>query len=100
MIDDFDIDVLTMTSAAILIVKLNGSNWKQLSGKMQPILEQKQVYGIVMGEDVRPVYLAEDATALEQLVHSAAVIDCVKHHCATRSTILLGIDPWLQALYM
>jgi len=96
IIDDFDIDILMMTSTAISIAKFNGSNYKQLSGEMALLLEQKQVYGIVMGENERPEDPAEqDATATEKLAHRAAVKDWVKQHGTARSTILLGMEPWL-----
>ena len=64
-----------MTSTAISIAKFNGSNYEQWSGEMALLLEQKQVYGIVMGEDERPEDPAEDATAAEKLAHRAAVND-------------------------
>jgi hypothetical protein len=67
---------------------------------MALLLEQKQVYGIVMGEDKRPEDRAEDATTAEKLAHRAAVKDWVKQHGTARLTILLGIEPWLQASYM
>jgi len=100
IIDDVDIDILTMTSTAISIAKFNGSNYKQLSGEMALRLEQKQVYGIVTGEDERPEDLAEDATAAVKLAHRAAVHDRVQQHGTAQSTIMLGMEPWLQASYM
>jgi len=89
-----------MTSTAISIAKFNGSNYKQWSGEMALLLEQKQVYGIVTGEDERPEDPAEDATAAGKLAHRAAVKDWVKQHGTARSTILLGMEPRLQASYM
>jgi len=80
IIDDFGIDILIMTCTAISIAKFNRSNNKQWSGEMALLLEQKQVYGIVKGEDMRPEDLAEDATAAEKLAHQAAVTDWVKQH--------------------
>jgi hypothetical protein len=82
IIDDFEINIHTMASMAILIGKLKGSNCMQWSGEMALLLEPKQVYGIVMGEDERPEDLAEDATAMEELGHLAAVKDRVKQHGA------------------
>jgi hypothetical protein len=68
---------------------------------MAVLLEQKQVYGIVMGEDERPEDPADqDATAADKLAHRAAVKDGVKQHGTERLTILLGMEPQLQALYM
>jgi hypothetical protein len=90
-----------MISTAISIAKFNGSNYKQWSGEMALLLEQKQVYGIVMGKDERPKDLAEqEATATEKLAHRAAVKDWVKQHGTARSTILLSMEPGLQASYM
>jgi len=89
-----------MTSTAISIAKFNQSNYKQWSREVALLLEQKQVYGIVAGEDEQPDDPAEDATAAEQLAHRAAVKDWVKRHCTALSTILLGMEPRLQASYM
>ena len=98
IINSFGTDIITMTSTAILIAKLNGSNQKQWSREKALLLEQKQVYGIVMGEDERPKDLAEQyATAADKLVHRAAIEDWVKQHGTARSTILLGMEPQLQA---
>jgi hypothetical protein len=90
-----------MTSTAISIAKFNGSNYKQWLGEMALLLEQKQVYGIVTGEDEWPENSAEqDATAAEKFAHRATVKDWVKQHGPARSTILLGMEPRLQALYI
>jgi len=90
-----------MTSTSISIAKYNGPNYKQWSGGMALLVEQKQVYGIVMGEDERPEDLVEkDATAGDKLAHHPAVNDWVKQHGTARSTILLSMEPRLQALYM
>jgi len=81
MIRDFDIDILTMTSTAISIAQFNGSNFKQWSGEIALLFQQKQVYGVAMGEDERPEDPAEqNATAMEKLVHWAAVTDWFKQH--------------------
>ena len=42
----------------------------------------------------------EDATAAEKLLHWAAVKESVKQHGTARSTILLSVEPRLQALYL
>jgi acyl-CoA reductase-like NAD-dependent aldehyde dehydrogenase len=90
-----------MTSTTISIAKFNRSNYKQWSGEMALLLEQKQVYGIVTGEDERPEDLAEqDATTAVKLAHRAAVKDWVTQHGTARSTILLGMWPRLQASYI
>jgi len=63
---------------------------------MALLLEQKQVYGIVTGEDERLEDPAEqDATAAEKLAHRAAVKEWVKQHGTAQSTILLGMEPRL-----
>jgi hypothetical protein len=101
IIDDFDIDILTMTSTTISIAKFNRSDYKQWSVEMALLLEQERVYGIVTGKDERPEGPAEqDATAAEKLEHRAAVKDWVKQHGTVRSTILLGMELRLQASYM
>jgi len=90
-----------MTSTAISIAKFNGSNYKQWSGEMALLLEQKQVNSIVTGEEERPKDAAEqDATAAETLAHRAAVKDWVKQLGTARSRILLSMEPRLQASYM
>jgi len=53
-----------MTSTARSNATFNGSNYKQWSGEMALLLEQKQVYGIVTVEDEWPEDAVEqDATA-------------------------------------
>jgi hypothetical protein len=90
-----------MTSIAISIAKFNGSNYKQWSGEMAHVFQQKHVYGIVTGEDKRPEHPADqDATAAETLAHRAVVKDWVKQPGTVQSTILLGMEPRLQASYM
>jgi len=54
IIDDLDIDLLTMTSTAISIAKFNGSNYKQWSVEMAFLFDQQWLNGIVTGEDERP----------------------------------------------
>jgi len=53
-----------------------------------------------MGEDERPEDPVEDATTAEKLAYQAAVKDWVKQHGTAGSTILLGMEPHLQASYM
>jgi len=101
IIDGFDIDILTMTSTARSIGKLNGSNYMQWSGEMALLLEQKQLNGKITGEDEWPEDPAEqDATSAESLAHKAAVKDWVKRHGTGQWTILLGMEPQLLASYM
>jgi len=100
IIGDFVINILTITSTAISIAKFNGSNYKQWSGEMALLLEQKQVYGRVTGEDQRPEDPAEqDATAAQKLAHRAAVNDWVKQHGTAGLMIQLGMEPRQQASY-
>jgi hypothetical protein len=54
IIDIVDSAILRMTSTAMSIAKINGSNYKEWSGAMALLLEQKQVYCIVTGEDEWP----------------------------------------------
>jgi len=89
-----------MASTAISIGKFNGLNYKQRTGEMVLLLEQKQVYGIVTGEDEQPEAPADNAAAAETLAHRSAVRDWVKQHDTARLIILLGMKPWLQASYM
>jgi hypothetical protein len=63
-------------------------------------LGQKQVNGIVTGEDEQPEDPAEDATAAENLAHWALVQDWIKEYGTMPSTILLSMEPRLQASYM
>jgi len=100
IIDDFDIDILTMASTTIVISKFPGSNYKQRSGEMALLVKQKQVYGIDTGKDEQPEDSAEDAAVVEELAHRAAVKDLVKQFATAQSTMLLAMKPWLQALYM
>ena len=101
IINDFDIEMLTMTSTAISIAMFNWLNYKQWSREMALLLEQQQVYSMVTGEDERPEDLVElNETMAEKFAHRAAVKDWVKEHGTVRSKILLGIEQWLQILYM
>jgi len=98
--DDFDIDILMMSSGTILIAKFNGSKYKQWSGEMALPLEQKQVYGMVTAEVEHPYDTAADAAAPDQLAHQAGVNDLVKLQGTARSMILLDLEPRLEASYI
>jgi hypothetical protein len=89
-----------MTSTVITITKFNGTNYKQWSGEMALLLEQKQVYGIVTGDDEKPEEAAEGATAADKLALKTAMKEWMKLHGTARSTILLGMESRLQASYM
>jgi len=62
---------------------------------MALLLEQKQVYGIIKGYDEKPEEPAANATATEK----AAFKDWMNRHGVARSTILLGMEPRIQAEY-
>jgi len=68
-----------MTSTTISIAMFNESNYKQWSEEMALVLEHKQVYGIVSGNDEWPPDPAEQVpTATMKLAHRAALKACVK----------------------
>ena len=85
-----------MASTAITIAKFNGSNYKQWSGEMALLLEQKQVYGIIEGYDEKPGVPGDGATEKQREVYR----EWMKHHGIARSTILLGMEPRLQSEYV
>jgi hypothetical protein len=60
---------------------------------MALLLEKKQVYGIIKGYDGKPDERAANATATDK----AAFKDWMNRHGGARSTILLGMDPRIQA---
>ena len=79
IIDDSDNDIFMMTSTTISIAMFNESNYKQWSEEMALVLEHKQVYGIVSGNDEWPPDPAEQVpTATMKLAHRAALKACVK----------------------
>jgi len=84
-----------MSSTTITISKFNGTNYAQWATEMALLLEQKQVYGIINGYDDKPEELAANATATEKV----AFKDWMNRHCVARSTILLGMEPRIQAEY-
>jgi len=84
-----------MSSTTITITKFNGTNYAQWATEMALLLEQKQVYGIITGYDDKPEEPAANATATEK----AAFKDWMNRHSVARSTILLGMEPRIQADY-
>jgi hypothetical protein len=62
---------------------------------MALLLEQKQVYGIIKGYDDNLEEPAANATATEK----AAFKDWINCHGVARSTIMLGMEPRIQAEY-
>jgi hypothetical protein len=84
-----------ISSTTITITKFNGTNYTQWATEMALLLEQKQVYGTINGYDDKPEEPAANATAKEK----AAFKDWMNRHGVTRSTILLGMEPRIQAEY-
>ena len=84
-----------MSSTTITITKFNGTNNAQWATEMALLLEQKQVYGIIKGYDDKPEEPAANATATEK----AAFKDWMNRHGVAKSTILLGMEPRIQAEY-
>jgi len=84
-----------MSSTTITITKFNGTNYAQWATEMGLLLEQKQVYGIIKGYNDKPEEQAANATATEK----AAFKDWMNRHGVAWSTILLGMEPRIQAEY-
>jgi len=84
-----------MSSTTITIAKFNGTNYAQWATDMALLLEQKQVYGIIKGYDEMPEEPAANATAPEM----AAFKEWMNCHGVARWTILLGMEPQIQAEY-
>ena len=85
-----------MSSTTITITKFNGTNYAQWATEMALLFEQKQVYSIIKGYDDKPEEAAANATTTEK----AAFKDWMNHHGVARSTILLSMEPRIQADYM
>jgi hypothetical protein len=62
---------------------------------MALLLEQEQVYCIIKGYNDKPEQPAANATATEK----AAFQDWMNSHGVARSTILMGMEPRIQAEY-
>jgi len=84
-----------MSSTTITITKFNGKKYAQWATEMALLLEQKQVYGIIKGYDGTPEEPAANMTATEK----AAFKDWITRHGVARSTIVLGMEPRIQAEY-
>jgi len=84
-----------MSSTTITITKFNATNYAQWATEMALLLEQKEVYGIIKGYDDKPEELAANATSTEK----AAIKDWMNRHGVARFTILLGMEPRIQAEY-
>jgi hypothetical protein len=84
-----------MISTTITITKFNGTNYAQWATVMALLLKQKQVYGIIKGYDDKPEEPAANTTATEK----AAFKDWMNRHGVARTTMLLGMELWIQAEY-
>jgi hypothetical protein len=84
-----------MSSTSITITKFNGTNYVQCAPEIALLLEQKPVYEIINAYDEKPEEAATNVTATEK----AAFKDWINRHGVARSTILLGMEPRIQAEY-
>jgi len=84
-----------MSSTTIAIMKFDSTNYVQWATEMTLLLAQKQVYGIITGYDNKQEEPAANLTASEK----ATFQDCMNHHGVARLTILLGMEPRIQAEY-
>jgi hypothetical protein len=84
-----------MSSTTITITKFNGTTYTPRTPEMAQLLEKNQVYGIMKGSDDKREEPAAIATATEK----AASRDWMNRHGVARSTIVLGIEPWIHADY-
>jgi len=84
-----------MSSTTITITKFNRTNYAQWATEMALLLEQKQLYGLINGYNHKPEEPAANATTTEK----AAFKDWMNHHGVARLTILLGMEPRIQAEY-
>jgi len=82
-----------MSSTTITITKFNGTKYAAWATGMALLLEQKQVYGIIKGYDDKPEVPAANPTATEK----AAFNDWMNRHGVAGLTILLGMEPMIQA---
>jgi hypothetical protein len=84
-----------MSSNKITITVFNGTNYAQWSTEMALLLEQKQVYGIIKRYDHKPEKPATNPTSTDK----AAFKDWMNCDGVARSTIMLGMEPRIQAKY-
>ena len=84
-----------MSLTTITITKLNGTNYAQWATEMALVLEPKQLYGIIKAYDDKPEEPAANGTATEK----APFKDWMNRHGVARSTVLLGMEPRIQAKY-
>jgi hypothetical protein len=84
-----------MSSTTITITKVNGMNYAQCATEMALLLELKQVYSIIKGYDDKPEEPPANVTATE----NPAFKDWMNRHGVATSTILLDMEPRIQAEY-
>jgi len=84
-----------MSLTTITITTFNGTNYAQWATEMALLLEQKQVYGTIKGYGDTPEEPAANVTGTQK----AAFKDWMNHHGVARSTILLSMEPRIQAEY-
>jgi hypothetical protein len=77
----------------ITITKFNSTNYAKWATEMAILLEQKQVYRIIKGYVDKREERAANTTATEE----AALKDWMNRHGVARSTILLSMEPRIQA---
>jgi len=82
-----------MSSTTITITKFNGTNYAQWATGTALLLKHKQVYGMIKGYDHKPEEPAANMTATEK----ATLKDWMNRHGVARSTILLSMEPRIQA---
>jgi hypothetical protein len=80
----------------ITIIKFHGMNYAQLATEMELLLEEKQVHGIIKGYNDKREEPAANATATEK----ATFKDWMNRYGVARSTIMLSMEPRIQADYM
>jgi hypothetical protein len=81
-----------MNSTTITIPQFNGMNYTPWATERALLLEQKKVY-CIKGYHDKPEDPAANMTARKK----AAFIDWINRHGVARSTILLGMEPKIQA---
>jgi hypothetical protein len=79
----------------ITITWFNGTNYEQWAHKMALLLEQKEVDGIIKAYNDK----LEEPAAIVTAPGKATFKDSINRHGVGRSTILLGLEPRIQAEY-